>query len=116
MKFKVRETSIKYGKERAKAKHKEEKELEERVKHLQDEVDNSINDTKRRHLLTSRNECKNKLQDFLHYRTQGLLLRCKAQYYEEGEKNTKYFFNSERRENINKNNEQITKIRRYIHN
>ena len=30
LKFKVRETSIKYGKERAKAKHKEEKELERR--------------------------------------------------------------------------------------
>ena len=52
MKFKVRETSIKYGKEKAKAKHKEEKELEERVKHLQEEVDNSINDTERGNLLT----------------------------------------------------------------
>ena len=93
LKFKVRETSIKYGKERAKAKHIEEKELEERVKHLQEEVDNSINDTERGNLLTSPNECKNKLQDFLDYRTQGSLLRCKAQYYEEGEKNTKYFLN-----------------------
>ena len=87
LKFKERGTSIKYGKERAKAKHEEKKELEERVKHLQEEVDNSINDTERGNLLTSLNECKNKLQDFLDYRTQGLLLGCKAQYYMEGEKN-----------------------------
>ena len=109
MKFKVRETSIKYGKERAKARHKEEKELEERVKHLQEEVDNSINDAERGNLLTFLNECKNKLQDFLDYRTQGLLLRCKAQYYEEGEKNTKYFLNLERRENILKTMNKLQK-------
>ena len=46
---------MKYGKGRAKTKHKEEKELEERVKHLQEEVDNSINDTERGNLLTSLN-------------------------------------------------------------
>ena len=44
-------------------------------------------------------------KDFLDYRTQRLLLRWKAQYYEEGEKNTKYFLNLARRENIKKNNE-----------
>ena len=65
---------------------KEKKELDEQGKHLQEEVDNSINDTERGNLLTSLNECKNKLQDFLDYRTQGLLLGCKAQYYKEGEK------------------------------
>ena len=85
------------------------KELEERVKHLQEEVDNSINDTERGNLLTSLNECKNKLQDFLDYRTQGLLLRCKAQYYEKGEKNTKYFLNLERRENIEKTMNKLHK-------
>ena len=88
MKFKVRKTSITSGKERAKANHKEENELEEQVKHLQEEVENRINDTERGNLITSINEFKNKLQYFLDYRTQGLLLRCKAHYYEEGEKNS----------------------------
>ena len=36
-------------------------------------------------------------------------MRCKAQYYEEGEKNTKYFLNLERRENIKKTMNKLQK-------
>ena len=39
--------------------------------------------------------CKKELEYIIQWRTQGAILRCKARWYNEGEKNTKYFLNLE---------------------
>ena len=41
--------------------------------------------------------CRNELEDIIKLRTQGAILRCKARWYNEGERNTKYFLNLEKR-------------------
>ena len=41
--------------------------------------------------------CKKELECIIQWRTQGAILRCKARRYNEGEKNTKYFLNLEKR-------------------
>ena len=40
---------------------------------------------------------KKELEEFVRWRTQGAILRCKARWYNEGEKNSKYFLNLEKR-------------------
>jgi len=42
--------------------------------------------------------CKSELEQIIRWRTQGAILRCKAKWYNEGEKNTKYFLNLEKRQ------------------
>ena len=41
--------------------------------------------------------CKKELEDFARQRTQGAILRCKARWHNEAEKNSKYFLNLEKR-------------------
>ena len=40
---------------------------------------------------------KSELEEIIKVRTQGAILRCKIKWYNEGEKNTKYFLNLEKR-------------------
>ena len=37
--------------------------------------------------------CKSELEEIVMWRTQGAILRCKIKWYNEGEKNKKYFLN-----------------------
>ena len=41
--------------------------------------------------------CRKELEDIIKWRTQGAILRCKARWYNEGKRNTKYFLNLEKR-------------------
>ena len=45
---------------------------------------------------------KDNLEKEIEYKTKGALIRCKVQWYEEGEKPTKYFLNLEKRNYKNK--------------
>ena len=61
-------------------------------------------------------QCKKEYENIIKIKTNGILVRSKAQWHEEGEKNTKYFLNLEKRNYnkkyikrlINDNNEEIT--------
>ena len=48
-------------------------------------------------ILVRINTLKRELEKIIEYRTKGAILRSKTQWYNEGEKNTKYFLNLEKR-------------------
>ena len=42
-------------------------------------------------------DCKQELESIYSYITEGIIMRCKTDWYENGEKSTKYFLNLEKR-------------------
>ena len=92
IKLKVREKSITYSAPIKKAKVKKEEELEKRL-------DNTCsNDPTVGQNVTERIKIlKEELEKIIEYRTKGAILRSKSRWYNEGEKNTKYFLNLEKR-------------------
>lgn len=91
IKYKIRQETIKYGKEKAKQRkltlEKTEYKLREAEKHL---VDNPNEENKLEFEI-----CKTNYEKAYEYITKGSILRSRVKWYEEGEKNTKYFLNLE---------------------
>ena len=58
-------------------------------------------------LLSSYQEIQNKLEKKYYYITDGIILRFKVRWYEQGEKSTKYFLSLEKR---NKAKSHVTKM------
>ena len=56
------------------------------------------------HLEEQLNECRLALEKIIELRTKGAILRSKTKWYNEGEKNTKYFPNLEKRHYKQRNN------------
>ena len=73
-----------------------EKYLTNNLKILEEKID--LEDQE----LVEYNERKSKLEEHISEKTRGSLFRSKTQWYEEGEKSTKHFFNLEKR-NADKN-------------
>ena len=48
------------------------------------------------------NEAKEVLELFYEEKTKGIIIRARARWHEHGERNTKYFLNLEKRNNVNK--------------
>ena len=90
--LKVREKSITCSAPIKKAKVKKEEELEKRL-------DNTCsNDPRVSQNVTERIKIlKEELEKIIEYRTKGAILRSKSRWCDEGEKNTKYFLNLEKR-------------------
>ena len=94
IKMEIRATTILFAKRKAKQKRDEEKELLQQFSNLQEQLLRSnFKDT----IKTETDRVKNKLKKVTAGRTQGAMLRSKARWYEFGEKNSKYFYNLERR-------------------
>ena len=93
IKMEIRATIILFAKRKAKQKRDEEKGLLQQFSNLQEQVRSNFKDT----IKTEMDHVKNKLKKITASRTQGALLRSKARWYEFGEKNSKYFYNLERR-------------------
>ena len=89
----IRATTILFAKRKAKQKRDEEKELLQQFSNLQEQLRSNFKDT----IKTEMDRVKNKLKKITAGRTQGAMLRSKARWYEFGEKNSKYFYNLERR-------------------
>ena len=98
MKLKIREQSIKYATAKKAKMSRREEELEEEIISLQNYIEsNQINPndkTKTFGILEAR---KSELEKIIEYRTKGSTLRSRCRWYNEGEKNTKYFLNLEKR-------------------
>jgi exonuclease III len=98
IKYEIKKRSINYGAIKKKETNKEmyniEKELNVYDK-LADILDSSIVNENIEIL-------KLKLQELQQIRTEGILLRAKARWVADGEKNTKYFFGLEKRNYLNK--------------
>ena len=99
IKLKVREKSITYSASIKKAKVKKEEELEKEIAMLEKRVDNACsNDPPVSQKVTEQIKIlKDELEKIIEYRTKGAILRSKPRWYNEGEKNTKYFLNLEKR-------------------
>ncbi|KAJ8017477.1 hypothetical protein HOLleu_45089 [Holothuria leucospilota] len=96
LKFILRKESIKYAKEKAKARRCREDELTNEVANLEQALYISDSTETR----TKLNDARNELLLFYDMKLQGTIIRSRARWVEQGEKNTKYFLNLERRNKI----------------
>ena len=91
VKYKIRQVSIKYSKDKAKKRKDKLAEIENKVKNCQNKcaIDPSVNN------FSELEEIQSQYNTIHDYITQGNIVRSKAKWYEYGEKNNKYFFNLE---------------------
>ena len=102
IKMRIRSESIKYSANRKNEMLKHEKNIEKQILKLES----------RSHSLTSDeaktlHERKLELETLRNQKIKGIIFRSRAKWYEEGEKNTEYFLNLEKRNYINKNMSEI---------
>ena len=98
IKLKIRELSIKYAKDRRTKTSRREEEIEKAINVLQELIESSNKgDQEKREASRDLEEKKAELEKIIEYRTKGAILRAKCRWHNEGEKNTKYFLNLEKR-------------------
>ena len=98
IKLKVGEKSLRYSKNKTKHAKQREIYLEQTITRLQEELDNkTTGDTLFWHLEEQLNDGRLELEKIIWFRTKGEGLRSRTRWYNEGEKNTKYFLNLEKR-------------------
>jgi len=96
----VRSKTISYSTWRKKDRKKKEASLEEEIAKVERELDQkSDEDEKERMHLR---QLKRELEDIREEKINGIMMRSRARWYEQGEKPTKYFCNLEKRRYINK--------------
>ena len=103
LKYKVREVSKQYSVDRDKERKAKRKKLELRVKELEVLISSNAEET----VIQEYNDCKHQREEIYNYITQGIILRYRVDWYEHGEKSSKYFLNLEKR---NKAKSHIQKI------
>ena len=92
IKLKVREKSLSYSKHRKKQTKQHEMELEQSIVKLEEKLDNgNLTESQTSYLEDEIDKQKLEYEKIIEYRTKGAILRSKAKWYNEGEKNTKYF-------------------------
>ena len=98
IKLKVREQSMMYEKTKQTNMSRIEEELEKTINWLQKEIDRSSRDEPGKQEMHRELEKKQReLEQIIEHKTKGAILRSKCRWYNEGEKNTKYFLNLEKR-------------------
>ena len=98
VKLKVREESLKYGARKKKKIIRREEEIEKMISDLEINLSSTnVKENERTELWTDLEIKRRELEEIIEYRTKGAILRSKSQWYNEGEKNTKYFLNLEKR-------------------
>ena len=91
MKFKIREFSIKYGKEKAKTRRDNETEYENKLKKIEENLDKCTDLIEKEQLENQKIDIVNQLKEIDQYKTEGLILRSRCESYEKGEKSNGYF-------------------------
>ena len=104
VKMEIRATTIVFAKRKAKQKRDEEKELLQQFSKLQEQLRSNFSDTTKAEM----DRVKSKLKKIVAGRTQGAMLRSKVRWYEFGEKNSKYFYNLEKRNHKKKHITSLT--------
>ena len=90
--------SLRYSKSKTKQAKQRETFLEQTIARLEADIDNKNSDEMHSlHLEEQLNESRLELEKIIEIRTKGAILRSKSKWYNEGEKNTKYFLNLEKR-------------------
>ena len=94
IKLKVREQSMMYAKTKQTNLSRIEEELEKTINWLQKEIDCSSRDEPEKQEMHRKLKKKQReLEQIIEHKTKGAILRSKCRWYNEGEKNTKYFLN-----------------------
>ena len=99
-----------FASKKAKERNKLQIELEEKLKSLETQL---ISDSS---VLADYNKCKSEWEEILKFKAEEIKFRSKAKWTEDGEKNTKFFLNLEKRNSdsthikklIDKDNREIT--------
>ena len=89
----IRATTIIFAKRKARQKRDEEKELLMRFNFLQERLRHNFDES----IKAEMDGVKNKLAKIIAVKTRGAIVRTKSRWYEFGEKNSKYFYNLEKR-------------------
>ena len=99
IKLKVPEKSISYAAYKNVATKKREEMLEHEIALLEKHLDTDVNNSNSSyHIVAERIfTLKKELENIIEYRTKGAIIRSKLQWYKEGEKNSRYFLNLEKR-------------------
>ena len=97
IKLKVREKSISYAAFKNVTTRKREEMLEREIALLEKHLDNARNSNLSYHNVAERIFILKKELENFEYRTKGAIIRSKSQWYNEGEKNSRYFLNLEKR-------------------
>ena len=97
IKYKIRQVTMKYGKTKAKERRSRHCEIENKLKECQEIFDSNPTENNAVQLETIKSEY-NSLYDYI---IQGNVIRSRANWYEHGEKNNKYFSNLESRKMSN---------------
>ena len=90
LKHKIREYSIKFGKEKAKNSRKREREIVDQINTFEEMIGN---DTISNEQLDEYNDLKKQLESLEDYKTKGLWIRSRLEHIESDEKSTAFFFN-----------------------
>ena len=98
IKMKIREASLNYAAARKRRLENRENQLEEEVLALENKLgERNVSDKVKENIRTELRIKKQLIEEIIAYKTQGAILRSKVKWYNEGEKNTKYFHNLEKR-------------------
>ena len=96
----VRNETIKYTTKLKKDNNKEENDLKINIDKLENKLSNETDNNETKNMLI---QFKNQLRDLNEKRTNGILMRSKAEIVEGSERNSKYFSNLEKRNAEKKN-------------
>jgi exonuclease III len=102
LKMKIRSASISYAIKRKRNRIEHEKYLEREILKLES-IPSTLTDNNIKLLQDKKLELENLRTE----KIKGIIFRCKAKWYEDGEKNTEYFLNLEKRNYTNKNISEI---------
>ena len=105
IKMEIRGFTMQYSKRWARLEKDKENQLLIKLNELQEKLCSSRNDP---HLLNEYYTLKEKLEKVSNKKIKGTILRSKARWYENGEKNSKYFLNLEKGNILRK---QISKLK-----
>ena len=95
IKMKTREASINYGKSKKRNIIQKKDDIEKSIKILEEQIANTSANNPQ-NLWTELDKKRREHEILIEYQTKGVILRSKSRWYNEGEKNTKYFLNLEK--------------------
>ena len=97
----IRGNTIKYSSIKKRKKLEDEHKLEQEIKQLEDEINNDFSNIDDEKILNL-SQKKTILSDIRKEKIEGVMLRSRSRYQDLGEKPSKYFFNLENRNFVNK--------------
>ena len=102
LKYKIRDFSIKKSVAKRKQMKNQEEELNKKLNEVQEKLEQTDNEDTARDYNEQLEQIKNDLKQLEDTLTEGLIIRTKTRWFEEGEKSNKYFLGLEKHKGIKK--------------